>query len=142
MIRAIEQADGITSHLIGDQGTTWSWTLSLKDSTGTAINLTGYSARGQIRNSWSSSTVAATITCTVPSPSSSGNIACVVAASTTAALTPCSRRVTETNYGQFTGNGVYVYDVEIYTGSPEVVERVQRGNIYIDPEVTKEVVTP
>jgi hypothetical protein len=137
MIRAIEQSDLVTVHMIGDQGTTWAWTLTVKDSTGTPINLTGYSARGQIRSSFSASTIAATISCTISTPSSGGNIACVVAASTTSSLSACSRRVTETNYNQFNGNGVYQYDVEIYTGTPEVVERVQRGNIYVDPEVTK-----
>lgn len=66
-----------------------------------------------------------------------GKMNILLEAETTAALTACRTSVDSTNYESADRNGQYVYDVEIYKGSPEVVHRAIQGIIFVDAEVTK-----
>ena len=50
------------SNLYIDQGADYSTTISLTDSNGDVLSLTGYTAAGQLRKTFGSSTVAATFT--------------------------------------------------------------------------------
>ena len=52
----------ILANLFIDQGTDFSITVDVTDSTGEILNMTGYSAAGQIRKTYESSTVSATFT--------------------------------------------------------------------------------
>lgn len=124
-----------TIDIIAQQGATWNWTLNCI-SNGSAMQLTGYSVRGQIRKSYTSSTVVAEISCSITNESL-GEISCSVSASTSSGITACTRKVTESNYLSFSGVGVYVLDIEIYKGTPETVYNVFSSNLFVNPEVTK-----
>lgn len=92
------------------QGVTFSQTITVS-----GLSLTGKSARAQYRSS-PDGTLLETFTCVVDGQ----NIVMSMAASVTAALT---------------GSGQY--DLEVYSGSPETVDRLLQGDIYLAPEVTK-----
>ena len=100
-----------------DQGSDFSIQLTVKES-GSAKNLTGYSARAQLRTSITSSSVAATFTCTITN-AANGIMTMALPASTTTSLTA----------------GNYVYDLEIVTGS--AVQRLIEGTATVRAEVTR-----
>ena len=100
-----------------DQGSDFSIQLTIKES-GTAKNLTGYSARAQLRPTITSSTLTATFTCTVTN-ASGGILKMELGNTATAALQP----------------GQYYYDLEIYTGS--LVQRLVQGGATVRAEVTR-----
>ena len=85
---------------------------------GVVKNLTGYSARAQMRATKSATAVAATFTCTVTN-AAGGVLTMAMAYGTTAAVSP----------------GKYYYDLEVYTGS--VVQRLIQGNATVRAEVTR-----
>lgn len=108
-----------------DQGATYSDTIVLKNIDDTAFDLTGYSVRGKLRRSVSSST-ATDFTCTVTS-AANGTFTVSLTSVQTAALTAQNYMST-----------IYHYDIEIYTAaSPPVVYRVLRGRAILEPEVTR-----
>lgn len=105
-----------------DQGSTWSLQLTWLDSDGAPIDLTGYSARMQIRPTLESSTVTASLT----SPSNgitlggtAGTVTLAMTATQTAAITA----------------GTYVYDVELVSGL--TVTRIVEGGLTVRREVTR-----
>jgi hypothetical protein len=100
-----------------DQGSDFSLQLTVKES-GSAKNLSGYSARGQIRTSASAASASASFVCTITN-AAAGTLTIALAAATTTSLTA----------------GQYVYDVEIYTGS--TVQKLIQGTVKISAEVTK-----
>ena len=100
-----------------DQGSDFSIQLTIKES-GVAKNLTGYSARAQLRPSITSSTLSGTFTCTITN-AASGIATMAMGYAATAALVP----------------GKYFYDLEVYTGS--VVQRLIQGNATVRGEVTR-----
>lgn len=105
-----------------EQGATFVKSVTVKDfTTGVARDLTGYTARGQIRSDYASTTPLATFVITTLN--SSGTFVFQLSAAVTAALDFESA----------------VYDIEIeQTGSsPLNVERVMQGNVYLSKEVTK-----
>ena len=114
--------------ITGKQGATWDFNLLLVKN-GAPVNLTGYSVRGQIRKTYASTSVIKSFTCSVVSPATDGKINIKLAASDSAAI-PAGKLPTDSA-------STYVYDIEIYTGSPEVVDRFLEGILQIDPEVTK-----
>ena len=67
------------------QGASWSVQAQFKDGTGAVIDLTAYTVTAQIRPSYSSPTVLATITCTKTNPAQ-GIITLSLTATQTAAL--------------------------------------------------------
>lgn len=114
--------------ITGKQGATWNFNLIIRKN-GAPFDLTGYFVRGQIRKFHSSTNVTQALTCSVVSPATDGKTNIKVAASDTAAI-PAGKLPTDSA-------SKYVYDIEFYTGTPEVVDRTIQGVFQIDPEVTK-----
>jgi hypothetical protein len=103
-----------------DQGSDFALTMTVKEG-GVAKDLTGYSARAQLRTRKSDASAAATFTCSVLSPASSGQVKLELDNSTSTALSA----------------GRYFYDLEIYTASDAIVKRLLQGEVNLTPEVTK-----
>lgn len=105
-----------------NQGETFSLTVTWKDSAGTAINLTGYTARLQVRETYSSSSTVISLTSGsgITLGGAAGTIAIVISAATTAALT-----------APFSG----VYDLELVNST--VVTRLLQGAAVVTPEVSR-----
>ena len=101
-----------------DQGSTYSSTINVKNVDTTPFNLTGYSARGQIRRSYNSLTSTSFATnINVPT---SGNVNISLTATQTRAMKP----------------GRYVYDVEVYNAGGHVL-RIAEGQVEISPASTR-----
>ena len=105
--------------LVIDQGSDFAIEFTVAE-TGVAKNLTGYSARAQLRASKASSSVSATFTCTIPVPAN-GEINMTLPNGTSAALTA----------------GRFYYDLEIYTSSDTLVNRLLHGEVTLTQEVTR-----
>lgn len=112
-----------TNNFVIDQGANWFLTVVYKDSTGTAINLTGYTAALQIRDTYADSTTDLSLT------SPSGGIT-ITAATGTISIT-----ATAAQTGAIAA-GTYVYDLEI-TSASGIVTRLIQGRISISPQVTR-----
>jgi hypothetical protein len=106
-------------NLIIDQGTTFKEFINYVDKTGTAINVTGFAARSQMKKSYNSAN-STTFSANVET-SANGN----VSISLTAAQSSNVKA------------GRYVYDVELYNSNSNVVYRIQEGTVTVYPEVTK-----
>ena len=109
----------VYSNIVVDQGADYSASIDVTDSDGDNIDLSGYTAAGQIRKTYSSST-AVDFTVAVASPASAG-------------VLNISLSNTQTNAMKA---GRYVYDVEI-TNSGGVKTRVLEGQVEITPGVTQ-----
>ena len=109
----------VYSNLTVDQGTDFSIAIDVTDSSGNVLNLTGYTAKGQVRRSYASST-AVDITCSVRAPATGG-------------ILDISLTNTQTNAMKA---GRYVYDIEI-TSSGGVKDRVLEGQLEVMPGVTQ-----
>ena len=105
-----------------DQGADWYVTFVYKDSAGTAINLTGYTAAMMVRDTFGD-------TATVLSLTNSSGI------TITAATGTLQVRATAAQTRAITA-GNYVYDLEI-TSAGGIVTRLVQGKIVISPEVTR-----
>jgi hypothetical protein len=106
------------SEIVVEQGATFSTTINVEDSQGSAVNLFGFVAASQIRKSYYSSTAnnfTATITGTA-----NGEITLSMTAANTANLTP----------------GRALYDLLI-TSPVGVKTRVIEGIVTITPSVTR-----
>lgn len=107
------------SNLSIDQGTTYSVTIGVTDTTGSARDLTGYTGRAQLRRSYyTNSNVAFTVAINNPLD---GEIELSLTANQTSALKA----------------GRYVYDLELVANATSTVERVVEGIVTIYPEVTR-----
>lgn len=107
-------------NLVLDQGTTFQEFIIYTDAAKTPIDISGFSARAQMRRAYTSAN-AITFTANVVA-SANGNISLNLSAAETANIK----------------SGRYVYDVEIYDSSNVViVHRVIEGIITVNPEVTK-----
>ena len=107
------------SNLAIDQGTTYSVTVSVTDTTGSARNLTGYTGRAQMRRSfYTTSNTAFTVAIDNPSE---GEVILSLTATQTSALKA----------------GRYVYDLELVSSNTTSVERIVEGIVTIYPEATK-----
>lgn len=114
------------------QGSTFTLSLTIKRGDGTPFPLTGYSARGQIRRHMRSCSAIQEFTCVITPPPEDGQIVISLTPQQTGAIT-AGDTVTDPR-------SKYVYDVEIYQGTPPsetAVKRVIEGYAYIDPEVTR-----
>jgi hypothetical protein len=109
----------VYSNIVVDQGADYSASIDVTDSDGDNIDLSGYTASGQIRKTYSSST-AVDFTVSVASPASAG-------------VLNISLSNTQTNAMKA---GRYVYDVEI-TNSGGIKTRVLEGQVEITPGVTQ-----
>lgn len=111
-----------TYNILCDQGATLTRTLTWKDSAGAAINLTGYTARMQVRADVESTSTVLSLTTEnggIALGGAAGTILLTVTATLTTALTA----------------GDYVYDLELVTGS--TVTRLVQGQFTVRPEVTR-----
>jgi|TARA_B110000858_G_scaffold184735_1_gene226207 hypothetical protein len=106
-------------NIVVDQGSDFALQFTVK-SDGTATNLTGYSARAQLRERPHTGTVTATFTCTIVS-ASAGTIKMALTNEVTKAITPKK----------------YYYDLEIYTTNDAAVTRLLQGEALVSPEVTR-----
>jgi hypothetical protein len=110
--------------IIIEQGATFRRVITWKDANGTAINLTGYTAKMQVRERVGSSTVV--LECSsangrITLGGSAGTITIVAQDEITAPLTPMPKAV---------------YDLELTSAGGEVT-RLLRGGVEIVPEVTR-----
>ena len=106
------------------QGANFDYTLTWQAG-GSAVNLTGYSARMQVRDSYDAGTAVISITSGtgITLGGTAGSIVLELSATATAAL-------------DGTPNTQYVYDLELVSGAGYVTRLVE-GNFYVYPEVTK-----
>lgn len=105
-----------------DQGATFSRVITWKNSNGTPIDLTNYTARLQVRSNYPSSTVLLNLT------TENGGI------SLGGALGTITLAATATATGAIAADE-YVYDLELITGSN--VTRLVEGSFTVTPEVTR-----
>lgn len=103
-------------NIVIDQGTTFSFEVSLTNDDGTAKNLASYTVAAQMRKSYYTNTYTAFTTAKVDVD---GEITISLTAAQTSALTA----------------GRYVYDIEI-DGNSETL-RILEGIVTVTPEVTK-----
>jgi len=108
-----------THNLIVERGATWAQNLIWKDSGGTPINLTGYSARMQVRpRSGGNVLVSLTSGSGITLGTTGGTIDLALSAGDTAVLPA----------------GVYRYDLELITGT--TVTRLVEGQFTVSAEIT------
>jgi len=106
-----------------EQGATLDLALTWKDAAGTPINLTGYTARLQVRPSIDSATTLLTMTTEngrISLGGAAGTIRLLLDAATTASLTWTSG----------------VYDLELQSAGGTVT-RLLAGTVTVSPEVTR-----
>lgn len=109
-------------NIASEQGATFTRTITWKDNAGSPINLTGYTARMQVRDDYSSTSAVLTLTTEnggITLGGSAGTIVLTATATATAALT----------------DGDYVYDLELILGS--TVTRLIQGSFAVNAEVTR-----
>lgn len=102
-----------------DQGSDYATDITISES-GTAKDLTGYSARAQLRSAVAADTTDGSFVCTIPNPTTG-----VVKLSMTNAVSKLLNPIT------------YVYDLEIYTASDAFVQRILYGTVKVVAEVTR-----
>lgn len=105
------------THLVIDQGTTYSTDLNLTDDNGDPLNLSGYTANSLIKKWYTSSNFIAFNTSI---NASAGIVTLYLSANTTTNMTP----------------GRYVYDVDITESVSGAVSRVVEGIITVTPSAT------
>lgn len=111
--------------ILCEQGATFTRELTWKQENGTPVNLTGYTARMQVRRAVSDSTAVVTLTTenggiTMPSPRASGKIVLLLSATATAGL-PVIKGV---------------YDLEVVAPN-STVTRLLQGKFAVSAEVTR-----
>jgi hypothetical protein len=111
-----------TYDITADQGATFSFNLHWYDPDGTAKDITGYTARMQVRQRFvSTSTVLSLVSPTdITLGGSSGSIVATVSATAMAAVAA----------------GDYLYDLEM-VASNGIVTRLIKGSFTVRPEVTR-----
>ena len=109
-----------TSNITIEQGATYRRQLTIKDSAGAALNLTGATFAGQIRESADSVEAVAAFVFAITSPATLGKVDMSLTSTVTAALP---------------GNLDGVYDITL-TQSGEVI-RLLQGSVEVSPGVTR-----
>lgn len=108
----------IIANIFIDQGTDFSITVDVTDTSGGALNMSGYSAAAQIRKTYGSSTVSSSFTTSIAE--ASGQV--------TLSLTDTQTTALE--------SGRYVYDLNV-TSSGGQTTRVVEGQAIVTPGVTR-----
>lgn len=108
----------IIANLYIDQGTDYSVTVDVTDSSGDILNLTGYTASSQIRKTYGSSTVSATFSTSIAE--AAGQVTLSLTDTQTTGLSA----------------GRYVYDLNITSGGGTTT-RVVEGQAIVTPGVTR-----
>jgi hypothetical protein len=106
-------------NLVIDQGSDFGLSFTISED-GSAKNLTGYSARSQMRPSKNSATLSAAFVCAIPNPED-GVINMSLANATSSAMAA----------------GTFVWDLEIFTASDVIVTRLLQGSVNLNREVTR-----
>jgi len=101
-----------------DQGSSFSSTITVKDVNGLPFDVVGYSARGQIRKSYTSLT-AIDFSTVILTPTTLGHVGISLTSAVTRGMKP----------------GRYVFDVEIYNISNDVI-RIAEGQVSVSPAAT------
>jgi hypothetical protein len=109
----------VYANLTIDQGSSYYSTIDLEGSNGLPYDLTGHTARGQIRRTYSSLT-SYPFTVTIPD-AQQGNIAIELGHTATIQMKA----------------GRYVYDIEIIDSTTGDITRVVEGQVEITPGVTR-----
>ena len=120
----------IIANLFIDQGSDFAVDLVIKENS-SALNLSNYSGRGQLRSSHTSTAVAGYFKVTVTN-AANGSLKVELPNSTWTDSGGVSR-----DGSKDVTAGQYVYDVEIFTNSDAVVKRIIQGTATINPEVTR-----
>ena len=107
------------ANYIIDQGTNFSSTVTVKDSQGVALNLTGYTATANMALGHASTRTRTALTIEFASDRSTGNVSMSLTAAQTALLQSPAR---------------YVYDLDITDGSGTVT-RIIEGLMTVRPNV-------
>lgn len=107
----------IKANIVIDQGSSFSTSINLTDTTDGIIDLTGYTGAAQMRKHYTSSTSTPFVVTIVPS---SGIVRLSLLATATANLVA----------------GRYVYDVEL-TDTAGVISRIVEGIVTVTPNVTR-----
>jgi hypothetical protein len=102
-----------------DQGSDFALDLVVSEA-GVVKNLTGYSARAQMRSTKSATAISATFTCTITN-ATGGVVKIELPNATSSAISP----------------GKYYYDLELYTNNNVIVARLMQGTVILTPEVTR-----
>lgn len=110
---------GAKANIVIDQGADFSTTVTVTDDAGATVDLSNYTARGQIRKHYTSST-AVDLTVEFQSPRSSGQV--------TLSLTNAQTGAMEA--------GRYLYDAEIESAAG-IVTRLVEGIATVTPQVTR-----
>lgn len=124
-----------THNITIEQGTDWQLVLTYKLN-GVAVNLTGYTARMQVRHIAASPTVLATFSTPPSSSTSSGSLtpaAGTIALGGSAGTITLAMPASESTRVQA---GSHVYDLELINPSGKV-ERFLQGNCEVTAEVTR-----
>jgi len=107
-----------------EQGSTYSTVFTYTDSNGAAVNLTGFTARMQVRSVYSVTGPAISLTTNggggIVLGGAAGTVTVTVSATVSASLVPKN----------------YVYDIELVS-SGGVVTKLIRGKMKVLPEVTR-----
>jgi hypothetical protein len=106
-------------NIVIDQGSDFALEFTVKED-GSAFDLTGYSARAQLRERPHDETKIADFVCNIVS-AGAGTIKMSLTNETTTALTPKK----------------YYYDIEIFTTNDAAVTRLLQGEALVSPEVTR-----
>jgi hypothetical protein len=122
-----------TYNLFIDQGSDFAVDLVIKES-GSAMDLSSYSGRGQLRSSHTSTDIAGYFKVTVTNPTGGAlKVEIPNGTWTDSSVSPAVSRSGSTNIAA----GQYVYDIEIFTNADAVVKRIMQGTATINPEVTR-----
>lgn len=111
-------------NLYVEQGATFSRVLTINDSNGDPVNLSTWTFAGQVRSSYSSSSVIVSLTFTVKNQTTNtGEVEISLTATQTSAI-PATGALSR-----------YVYDIEATIGSEK--RRVVEGEFQLSAEVTR-----
>jgi len=119
-----------TYNLFIDQGSDFAIDLVIKEN-GSAMDLTNYSGRGQLRSTHESTTIAAYFKVTKTNPAGGALKVEIPNGNWTDSGGTTRQGSKDIPAGQ------YVYDLEIFTNADGVVKRIMQGTATINPEVTR-----
>ena len=110
---------GAKANIVVDQGTDFSTTITVRDNSGNAVNLTNYTGHGQIRKHFTSTT-AHNMQIVFENPRTNGQLTMKLSRGQTANL----------------ASGRYVYDVNVFDSTNTTIRAVE-GLMTVRPEVTR-----
>lgn len=116
--------------LLVEQGATFTRTLTLKDSAGAPIDITGWTFAGQIRKKYDSSSPLVSFTCAIVGAATNGQFSITLSHTQTSALPVLPAQDNSRS------PTLYSYDIECVK-SDSTKARLLQGLVKVSPEVTK-----